>query len=222
MSILRVYLSKSGVQKWYCRACRKYQQRRYQYQACRIAVVRMVPALVGEGVGVRSIGRLLQIATTTVLRNILRIARRIEKPPIPQNRPAFEMDELRTYIGYKANQYWIAYALCPATKAVIDFTVGKRSKGTLRSVVNTLLLSGVRTIKTDKLNLYRSLIPADRHCCTAYHTNHIERYNLNLRTHIKRLGRRTLCFSKSRLLLEACLWIYFWGKRGYHCQQQAY
>jgi insertion element IS1 protein InsB len=105
---------------------------------------------------------------------------------------------------------------------VIDFTVGKRSKGTLRSVVNTLLLSGVRTIKTDNLSLYRALIPADQHCCTAYHTNHIERYNLNLRTHLKRLGRRTLCFSKSRQLLEACLWIYFWGKGGYHFQQQAY
>jgi insertion element IS1 protein InsB len=207
----KVGKQKSGVQKWYCSACKKYQQSGYQYQACRIAVVRMVPALVGEGVGVRSIGRLLQIATTTVLRKILQIARRIEKPPVPLNRPAFEMDELRTYIGHKDNQYWIAYALCPVSKAVIDFTVGKRSKGTLRRVVNTLLLSGVQYISTDHLNIYRTLIPAERHCRKAYHTNHIERYNLNLRTHLKRLGRRTLCFSKSRRLLEACVRIYFWG-----------
>jgi insertion element IS1 protein InsB len=62
------------------------------------------------------------------------------------------MDELRTYVKHKGNEHWVVYAICPQTKAVIDFIVGKRSKRTLKMVVNTLLLSGVETIKTDKLN----------------------------------------------------------------------
>ena len=127
------------------------------------------------------------------------------------NRLGFEMDELRTYIGRKENQYWVAYALCSEVKQVIDFTVGKRSKRTLRRVVDTLLLSGVKTIKTDRLNIYQSLIPRERHIANACSINHIERHNLNLRTHLKRLSRRTICFSRSRQMLEACSRIYFWS-----------
>jgi insertion element IS1 protein InsB len=171
----------------------------------------MLPALVCESVSIRGIGRVLRIATATVLKKIQQIATAIPKPPVPLNCSTFEMDELRTYVGHKSNQYWIAYALCPVSKAVIDFKVGKRSKGALRSVVTTLLLSGVQIIKTDGLNIYRTLIPAERHCCKAYATNHIERNNLNMRTHLKRLSRRTICFSRSRAMLEACVRIYCWG-----------
>jgi insertion element IS1 protein InsB len=152
----------------------------------------------------------LRIALSTVKRKIVSVARRIQKPPIPVGRSSFELDELRTYIKRKENQYWVAYALCSETKQVIDFIVGKRSKRVLRSIVNTLLSSGVKTIKTDKLNIYQSLIPSDRHVSNAYNINHIERNNLNLRTHLKRLSRRTICFSKSLIMLEACLKIYFW------------
>lgn len=126
------------------------------------------------------------------------------------NRKSFEIDELRTYIGTKQNQYWVAYVLCSETKEVIDFIVGKRSKRTLRMVVNTALFSGTQTIKTDKLNIYQALIPARRHVSNAYNINHIERHNLNLRTHLKRLSRRTICYSKSLIMLAACLKIYFW------------
>lgn len=170
----------------------------------------MIPKLICESVGVRGIARVLKISLATVIRKIKSIAELIEKPPIPLNRKAFEMDEMRTYVKKKENQHWIAYALCSETKDVIDFTVGKRGKRTLRMVVNTLLLSGVKVIKTDKLNIYQSLIPKHRHVSAAYNINYIERNNLNLRTHLKRLSRRTICFSKSIAMLEACLKIYFW------------
>jgi insertion element IS1 protein InsB len=39
----------------------------------------------------------------------------------------------------------------------------------------------------------------------------IERKNLSIRTDIKRLSRGTICFSRSRIMLENCLKIYFWG-----------
>jgi IS1 family transposase len=58
----------------------------------------------------------------------------------------------------------------------------------LGMVVNALLLSGVEKIKTDKLSIYQSLIPGHRHISNAYNINYIERNNLNLRTHLKRLS----------------------------------
>lgn len=203
---------KNGLQKYFCRGCcKKYQQKEYLYQACFQNMSVMIPRLICNSVGIRGIARVLRIAINTVITHIKKIADRISKPPIPVSRQSFEIDELRTYIENKQNQYWVAYALCSETKQVIDFIVGKRSKKTLRSVVNTAILSGVKAIKTDHLNIYQSLIPAGIHISKAYNINYIERHNLNLRTHLKRLARRTICFSKSSIMLAACLKIYFWG-----------
>jgi len=123
----------------------------------------------------------------------------------------YEMDELCTYIRNKNNRIWIAYSIRKDTREVVDFKVGKRTNKTLRSVVNTLLLSEAKRIYTDKLKQYRSLIPSKIHKTTQYGTNHIERMNVNLRTHLKRLSRKMICYSKSLVMLNACLTLYFWG-----------
>lgn len=203
---------KNGQQRYYCKGCRKYQQNDYKYGAYKVEVATMIPKLVCESVGVRGISRILRIALATVCRQVKAIGDSIQRPPIPMKRKAFELDELWTCIRKKENQCWITYALCSETKKVIDFILGNRNKRTLKVIVNKLLESEVQTIKTDKLNIYQSLIPANRHVSSAYRVNHIERNNLNLRTHLKRLSRRTICFSKSLAMLEACLKIYFW-----HC-----
>ena len=44
------------------------------------------------------------------------------------------------------------------TKEVINFTVGRRTKRTLNTVIETLFLSKAKRIFTDKLNIYKSLI----------------------------------------------------------------
>ena len=164
----------------------------------------MISKLVCNSVGIRSTARVIGIAINTVVRHIKKIADSIAKPLIPMNRKSFEIDEIRTFIGNKENQYWVAYVLCSETKQVIDFIVGKRSKKTLSMIVNTALCSGVITIKTDKLNIYQSLIPPQRHISNPYNINYIERNNLNIRTHLKRLSRRTICFTRSHIMLTAC------------------
>ncbi|MCA6440923.1 MAG: IS1 family transposase [Sediminibacterium sp.] len=126
---------KDGTQKLYCKACKKYQQKVYQYQACKESIVKLIPSLMCESVSIRGIARILKIATSTVQRKIILIASKIKKPPIPMNIEVVEMDELRTYIGNKANQYWVAYALCSKTKKILDFIVGKRSKIMLEACV---------------------------------------------------------------------------------------
>jgi insertion element IS1 protein InsB len=206
---------KTGRQRYYCKGCCKTQQATYRNNGCQKGTGQQICQLLCESVSIRGIGRVLRIAVSTVLRKILLAANQIAKPPVPQHRAAFELDEVRTYVKHKGNDCWIAYAICPYSKTVIDFAVGKRNKRVLRQVVNTLLLSGVHFIKTDKLNIYQSLIPPTIHITAVYNTNHIERNNLNLRTHLKRLGRRTICFSKSRAMLEACMRIYFWGGYSY-------
>ncbi|WP_436516255.1 IS1 family transposase [Ekhidna sp. To15] len=115
-----------------------------------------------------------------------------------------------TFIGSKTKPIWIVVALERETRKVVDFYVGPRTKRSLRMVVNTLLASETTQLTTDRLNLYKTLIPEQLHNLERYANNHVERMNLNTRTHLKRLSRRSICFSKQKDMLIACLIIYFW------------
>jgi len=202
---------RSNSQRYYCKPCIKYQQEQYKYKAYEQETDKEICEHIKEGCGVRSIARLLHISPTTVIKRTKRLAKQIVKPVYHLTRKNYEMDELRTYIRNKTNRYWVAYAIRKDTKEVVDFKVGKRNKGTLRRVIDTLLLSEAKKIYTDGYPLYRTLIPPELHRRSKYKINHIERKNLSIRTHLKRLSRKTICFSKSIVMLEACLKIYFWG-----------
>ena len=200
----------NGQQRYFCKSCKKSQQVIYKYKAYDHDIEKRIILYNKESCGIRSISRIAKISASTVMKKILKISRRIKKPIIVKGQE-YEMDEMRTYIKNKENRYWIAYALRKDTREVVDLKVGKRNKKTLQRVTDTLLISEARKIYTDSLNLYEYLIPQALHKRNKYKINYIERKNLSIRTHLKRLGRRTFCFSKSIVMLEACLKIYFWG-----------
>jgi insertion element IS1 protein InsB len=202
--------SKNGAQRYYCKPCRKHFQLCYSYNACSRHINQHITSLLKEGCGIRGIARVLQIAVSTVISRIRSIYRKIRRPfPIIRGRE-YEIDEIRTYVGSTRNLCWVVYALCKLSGNVVDFRVGPRTRKTLRSVVETTLLSDATKIWTDRLELYKSLIPQHTHNISRNATNRIERKNLNIRTHLKRLSRRTICFSRSRFMLECCIGIYFW------------
>lgn len=97
------------------------------------------------------------------------------------------------------------------TKSLIGFVIGGRTKENISQLINKILLLNPKNIYTDRLNIYPSLIPKEIHRRFQYCTNKIERMNLTLRTHIKRLSRKTICFSRKQEYLEAHLRIYFWS-----------
>lgn len=201
--------TKQATQRYKCKLCGKTFMNAYINKAYEISN-KSITSLLKEGCGIRSIARLLHISCTTVLKRILSIAKAIEKPIILFNK-SYEVDELRTYYKCKTKLLWVVYALQKDTKQVVEFAVGARTKTTLQKVISTLCMSDATIINTDKLNLYGYIIPQAIHATKQYGTNNIERKNLSLRTHLKRLNRRTICFSRSIFLLSACLRIYFWG-----------
>jgi insertion element IS1 protein InsB len=201
----------NGSQRYYCVTCKKSQQKTYLYKAYHGAIDKNIKLLVCESVCIRGIGRILSISTNTVLSRIKKIASRISKPASAEGQTIFEVDELWTYIARKDNEYWLAYGINKTTGKVMDFVVGKRNKTTLKILIDSLLQSSPKKIRTDKLTIYQRLIPRAIHQYGAYCINLIERKNLSIRTHIKRLSRRTICFNRSIVLLESCLKIYFWG-----------
>jgi insertion element IS1 protein InsB len=199
-----------GKQRYKCSGCKRTFIKAYTYNACKHGTSKWVKNLVKEGSGIRSIGRLLKISVTTVLKRILSIAKSIRKP-LQALGKSYEVDEMRTFYKSKIRLLWIVYALRSDTKQIADFAVGTRTIKTLKKVIDTVLLSGAEKIYTDKLLLYKYIIPTGIHRSKIYNTNHIERKNLSIRTHLKRLNRRTICFSKSIAILVACLKIYFWS-----------
>lgn len=202
--------STTGNQRYRCKACKKTHSIQYVYKACKQDVPHNISRFLKEGCGIRSISRLLSIAASTVLRKIIRFAKYIIKPVISKGKE-YELDELCTYVSKRTRLIWIVYAIRKDTREVVDFTVGSRSNKTLRRVTDTLMLSEASKVYTDKLKQYTYLIPDNIHSTKYHGTNHIERKNLNLRTHLKRLSRRTICYSKNLQMLSACLRIYFWS-----------
>ncbi len=200
-------------QRYRCTACKKYQKEYYVYAGCHKHIDQQIVLLNNEGCGIRSISRILHISTNKVLETIRKKAKKkcINKYIITNRE--YELDEMRTYVQNKKNLYWIVYAIDRETRAVVDFKVGKRNNKTLKKVIDTLLLSKAKKIYTDKLRQYNYLIPSELHDSTKYKINRIERNNLSIRTHLKRLSRRTLCFSKNVNMLEACVALYFLPRR---------
>lgn len=199
----------NGCRKYCCKDCLRYFQESYIYQSS-IVEDKQIITLTKESCGIRSIGRILNISPSTVIRRIKKIASKLERPyPILKGK-IYEVDELFTYLRDKDNRICVAYSYEPKTGFVMDISVGTRCKQTLRRVTETLILSEAKIIYTDGLDLYKQLIPDSIHKKHRRCTNHIERQNLTLRTHLKRLNRRTICYSKSLTMLLAVVKIYFW------------
>ncbi|WP_344825126.1 IS1 family transposase [Rurimicrobium arvi] len=209
-SYIRHGYSSSGKLRMICKKCRTTRVNEYSYRAYHSDIDKQIVVFVKEGLGIRSIARILKISTATLLRRIRRIAAILRPPYIFKGRQ-YEVDEIKTFVGSKKRKIWIAYALERESRQVVSFKVGSRNNATLKTVLQTLFLSEAKTIYTDKFPSYRFLIPESIHRNWPSCTNHIERKNLNLRTHLKRLNRRTICYSKSAAILAACVKIYFWG-----------
>lgn len=204
---------RNAIQKYYCKECHKYFQIKYSNKLCNEKDLEIILRLTVEGVGVSSIARLLKMSKSNVIYKLKEINETIVKPVFFEEKQSYEVDEMYTYVKNKSNGCYITYALNRKTKQVINMIVGSRTKENIGLVIQSIIELKPRKIYTDKLNVYPSLIDKSIHSTRFHKTNKIERFNLTLRTHLKRLTRKTICFSKSREMLECCLRIYFWSKK---------
>jgi IS1 family transposase/transposase-like protein len=201
----------NGKQRYYCKICKYSCQEKYTYNAYLASTNKNIYLLLINSCGITDISRILQISRNTIRQRILLLARKVKKPSIIEYYQSYEMDELSAKVN--GNWCYIAYAINRKTKTVIDFTIGNRTSKNLSKVITKLLLLNPKRICTDGWAPYKTLIPKDIHIVSRYQTNRIERLNLNLRTHLKRLNRKTICYSKCIILLSSIIKIYFWGNQ---------
>lgn len=189
-------------QKLYCKSCRKYQQLTYCEHRVQAEHERMAVLLNNEGCSISSIGRITGFSKTTVCTIIARMgSTRALVSPVETGQD-YEIDELKTFVRKKENDCWIIYSLNKTTKKVVSFFIGKRTKENIGKVIDELKKLNPKSIRTDGLNIYPGLIGKNLHMHRKKVTNHIERKNLHLRQQLRRLQRKTICFSKSEKMLH--------------------
>lgn len=202
---------KNNNQKYQCRSCKKYQQIKYAYHAYTKGIEESIIRHVKRSNGIRDIAYLLKISPVTVIHKIRSIASSIKSTYSSNKNDIYEMDELRTFTSNKNNDQWLLYAINKCSRRVVDIIIGKRNTINIKKIVDKVLTFHPKTIYTDRLNIYPGLIDSSIHKPGRYLTNCIERMNLTFRTHLKRLSRSTLCYSKKADMLEACVKIYVWA-----------
>jgi IS1 family transposase/transposase-like protein len=202
--------TKTHKQQFRCKNCLKRFLDFYTYNAYKPNINEKIIQLTKEGLGIRSTARVLKISVTTLLSRIITISNTIKRPVLSKGK-SYQMDEIRFFIKKKKRTQWLAYAIDTETKQVSGFYIGRRTNRTLKAVIKTLINSKPLKIFTDKLKNYQYLIPEKLHSTKRFSTNRIERKNLTLRTHLKRFSRKTICFTRSVLILNSILKIYFWG-----------
>ncbi len=198
-------------QRWKCTRCGVTQFR--VYKRCIFTVDRkiIIQRLNSENVGIRGMARLLGLSPTHIIRCILQLAALVKRPDYYEFGQEYELDELWSYSENKKNPQWIVWAINRKTRVVIDFVIGRRTKQTVNKLVEKLKLLFPKSIRTDEWPGYNDLfsdIPQGIHKKGRRITNRIERQGATVRNSVKRLNRKTISFSKSPEMLEACLLLY--------------
>jgi insertion element IS1 protein InsB len=67
---------------------------------------------------------------------------------------------------------------------------------------------GIRHFYTDGADVYERHLDSQQHTVGKTHTQKIERKHLTLRTRLKRLVRKTICFAKSVLLHDIVIGLF--------------
>lgn len=111
-------------------------------------------------------------------------------------------------MGNKKQQHWLWYAFDTKRKQVVAHTFGPRTDETCRKLLDLLSPFHIVFFTTDDWGSYAREVESEKHLTGKIFTQRIERHNLNLRIHIKRLARKTTCFSRSFEIHEKVIGTY--------------
>jgi IS1 family transposase len=154
-----------------------------------------------RGIGIRDISAVLRISITKVLKVLKSGTYKI----IPRfsHYDCLETDELWTYVGKKKNKIWLIYAYHRESGEIIAsnrrFAVwGKRDIKMAQKLKNRLKRLGIWNdrIATDNRESFLSVFGEEQHEVGKKHTVGIEGNNCRMRHRVRRVFRRTCCFSK--------------------------
>lgn len=108
-----------------------------------------------------------------------------------------ELDEMWSYVGKKVEPRWLWHAIDHHSGTVLAYVFGRRKDEVFLQLKGLLEPFGITRFYTDGWGAYERHLDLAQHTVGKPHMQTIESKHINLRTRIKRLARRTICFSKT-------------------------
>lgn len=121
---------------------------------------------------------------------------------------AAEVDERWSFVGSKAHQRWLWHAIDHVSGVVLASTFGSRADQVFGQLQKLLKPFGLVHFYTDGAGVYERPLPASAHTVGKANTQQSERKHLTLRTRLKRLARKTICFSTSVFMHDTVIGLF--------------
>jgi len=105
-----------------------------------------------------------------------------------------EVDEMWSFVGKKKEPRWLWHAIDHRTGKVLAYVFGRRADEVFVKLKMLLEPFGITRYYTDSWGAYGRHLALEVHSPGKRNTQQIERKHLTLRTRLKRLVRKTICF----------------------------
>lgn len=199
--------------------------REYSYQGSLPEVKQKIIDMSINGSGIRDTARVLKISTSTVLEELKKKESELEQVnkiiieqmqqqgqeievEIRQVVVETEVDEMWSFVGNKQTQRWLWHAIDHKSGVVLAYVFGSRKDEVFLELKKLLEPFGITRFYTDAAGVYQRHLTTEEHEIGKKNTQKIERKHLTLRTRIKRLVRKTICFSKSILMHDLVIGLF--------------
>jgi IS1 family transposase/transposase-like protein len=156
----------------------------------------LIKIMLVRGIGIRDISAVLKISITKVLKTLKSGKYKIK--PLYAHYDCLEIDEFWTYVKEKKNKIWLIYAYHRESGEIVAYVWGKRDIKTAQKLKKRLKRLGISydRIATDNWDSFLSVFADDAHDVGKEYTVGIEGNNCRMRHRIRRVFRKTCCFSK--------------------------
>ena len=194
--IVRNGIKKNGRQNYLCKGCRKQFQVTYFNQGCRVENKELVLRMLCRGSGIRDAEAVSGVCKSTILSWIRTWAAAIVIKPHKHAYSKVQIDEQWSYVGRKERKVWMLYAYAVEEDEIIAFSMGKRNIGAIQNLFVKIKHLDIDWFLTDEWEALQAVLPKAKHLIGKQFTKAIEGMNTFFRTRVRRLVRRTTCFSK--------------------------
>lgn len=113
-----------------------------------------------------------------------------------------------SFVGSKKRERWLWHAIDHPTGEVLAYVLSNHQDPAFLELKALLEPFGVTQFYTDGWEAYQRHLDPAFHTVGKAHTQTIERKHLTGRTRIKRLARKTICFSKSEWLHDIVIGLF--------------
>ena len=122
--------------------------------------------------------------------------------------PEAELDEMWSFVQSKQQQRWLWQAVDHVTGEVLAYVLDTHEDTAFLKLKAMLSPFGLQRFYTDGWGAYQRHLDEKQHTIGKRYTQKIERKHLTYRTRIKRLARKTICFSKSELMHDTVIGLF--------------